>query len=124
MASSSSYSILLILLILCITMVKQVASRPSPRRPDSQILKDLFGSEISSLLMAQPEVTEGSAQSPVPSETERRGLGAQPSKDVPRLFLDFLSIQRKLKGRSRKSSARGCFGMKVDRIGALSGLGC
>ncbi|KAL7863836.1 hypothetical protein AOLI_G00152560 [Acnodon oligacanthus] len=94
-----------------------------------QILKDLFGSEISSLLLAQPDITEGSAQSPVPSETTGNGLparsvGAEPHRAVPRFFLDFLSTQRKLRGRSRKSPARGCFGMKVDRIGALSGLGC
>ncbi|XP_036447090.1 C-type natriuretic peptide 2 [Colossoma macropomum] len=128
MASSSSH-LLLLILILCITMATQVASRPSPRKPDSQILNDLFGSEISSLLLAQPDITEGSAQSPAPPETKRSGLparsvGAEPHRAVPRLFLDFLSRQRKLRGRSRKSPARGCFGMKVDRIGALSGLGC
>ncbi|KAL6484108.1 hypothetical protein MHYP_G00089810 [Metynnis hypsauchen] len=96
---------------------------------DPRVLKDLFGSEISSLLLAQPDITEGSAQSPAPSETKGNGLharsvGAEPQRAVPRLFLDFLSRQRKLRGRSRKSPARGCFGMKVDRIGALSGLGC
>ncbi|KAL7858996.1 hypothetical protein SRHO_G00141430 [Serrasalmus rhombeus] len=126
MTPSSSH---FIILILYITMATQVASRPSPRKPDSQILKDLFGPEISSLLLAQPDITEGSAQSPTPSETKENGLparsvGVEPHRAVPRLFLGFLSRQRKLRGRSRKSPARGCFGMKVDRIGALSGLGC
>jgi hypothetical protein len=33
---------------------------------------------------------------------------------------------RKLRGRNRKRMAggRGCFGMKMDRIGSISGLGC
>ncbi|XP_066526283.1 C-type natriuretic peptide 2 [Hoplias malabaricus] len=110
-----------LLLFLCITTVTQVSSRPSPWKPDSQVLRKLFGSEISSLLLAQ---TEGSAQSSTLSDTERHGHGAEHHRAIPRLFLDFLSAQRKLRGRSRKSSARGCFGVKVDRIGALSGLGC
>ncbi|KAI4874008.1 hypothetical protein NFI96_007246 [Prochilodus magdalenae] len=95
---------------------------------DHQILKDLFGSDIGSLLLAQPDIMEGSAHRPAPSEMVVHGLtppsvGVVPQRAVPRLLLDFLSTQRKLRGRSRKSPARGCFGMKVDRIGALSGLG-
>ncbi|KAF5885601.1 beta-enolase, partial [Clarias magur] len=101
----------------------------NPRRIQQAILQGLFGSEISSLLLSQPEVPEGSAQSPSPFKSEGRGLPGHSVKEEPlrlvhRPFIDFLARQRKLRGRSRKGSARGCFGMKVDRIGALSGLGC
>ncbi|KAG7464574.1 hypothetical protein MATL_G00167040 [Megalops atlanticus] len=97
-----------------------------------QILNDLFGARISSLLLAQPEVNEGSAESPPSVLRDGRGLPKEvglahreaPSHGVPRLFLDFMSRQRKFRGRTRKSSGRGCFGLKMDRIGALSGLGC
>ncbi|KAG7323533.1 hypothetical protein KOW79_013235 [Hemibagrus wyckioides] len=126
MASSSSC---LFALILSISMVTGVMNLPSSRRPDSQILQDLFGSEITSLLLSQPEVTEGSAQSPAPSVSDGRGPSGhfvmeEPHRLVPRPFLDLLMRQRKFRVRSRKGSARGCFGIKVDRIGALSGLGC
>ncbi|XP_059402916.1 C-type natriuretic peptide 2-like [Carassius carassius] len=98
-----------LLLLLIITVATQVEGRPSPRRPDAQVLQDLFGLKISSLLLAHPEVSEGSAdEAPPPS----------------RVFLELLGRHRKLQGRSRKGVARGCFGMKVDRIGVISGLGC
>ncbi|KAK2824792.1 hypothetical protein Q7C36_018719 [Tachysurus vachellii] len=116
-------------LFLSIGMVTGVISQPLLRRLDSQILQDLFGSQITSLLLTQPEVTEGSAQSPAPSVSDRHGptesfVIEEPLHLVPRPFLDLLMRQRKFRVRSRKGSARGCFGIKVDRIGALSGLGC
>uniref|UniRef100_A0A3B4FU03 C-type natriuretic peptide 4 n=1 Tax=Pundamilia nyererei TaxID=303518 RepID=A0A3B4FU03_9CICH len=45
---------------------------------------------------------------------------------VPQFFLNFLRQQTKMRRWSRKSmmGGRGCFGMKMDRIGSMSGLGC
>ncbi|NXN34304.1 ANFC protein, partial [Nycticryphes semicollaris] len=43
---------------------------------------------------------------------------------VQRFFSDFLSLPRRYRGRSKKGLSRGCFGVKLDRIGSLSGLGC
>ncbi|CAM4674541.1 unnamed protein product [Leuciscus chuanchicus] len=54
---------------------------------------------------------EGSADSAPPL------LPRPPSHGV----LEVLNWHRKLQGRSRKGMARGCFGMKVDRIGVISG---
>ncbi|XP_049625300.1 C-type natriuretic peptide [Suncus etruscus] len=31
---------------------------------------------------------------------------------------------RKLKGNNKKGLSKGCFGLKLDRIGSMSGLGC
>ncbi|NXE94136.1 ANFC protein, partial [Menura novaehollandiae] len=41
-----------------------------------------------------------------------------------RFFSDLLSLSRRYRGRSKKGLSRGCFGVRLDRIGSLSGLGC
>ncbi|NXO87338.1 ANFC protein, partial [Sitta europaea] len=41
-----------------------------------------------------------------------------------RFFSDLLSLSRRYQGRSNKGLSRGCFGVRLDRIGSLSGLGC
>ncbi|NWR59639.1 ANFC protein, partial [Bucorvus abyssinicus] len=43
---------------------------------------------------------------------------------VQRFFSDLLSLRRRFQSRSKKGLSRGCFGVKLDRIGSLSGLGC
>ncbi|NWS26362.1 ANFC protein, partial [Polioptila caerulea] len=41
-----------------------------------------------------------------------------------RFFSDLLILSRRYQGRSKKGLSRGCFGVRLDRIGSLSGLGC
>ncbi|XP_008323827.1 C-type natriuretic peptide 2-like [Cynoglossus semilaevis] len=129
--SSSFFPILLLLLAIT------VESRPSPQKDNKQVLDSLFGSHLSSLLSASStfndDVTEGSADNTSPSSSanvaqrlnQEQGL-ADRQGAVPRFFLDFLRRQTKMRRRSRKSmvGGRGCFGMKMDRIGSVSGLGC
>lgn len=43
---------------------------------------------------------------------------------VQKFLSSLLSLPRRYRGRSKKGLARGCFGVKLDRIGSLSGLGC
>lgn len=43
---------------------------------------------------------------------------------VQRFFSDLLRLPHRYRGRSKKGLSRGCFGVKLDRIGSLSGLGC
>ncbi|NXR74095.1 ANFC protein, partial [Pycnonotus jocosus] len=43
---------------------------------------------------------------------------------IQRFFSDLLSLSRRYQGRKKKSLSRGCFGVRLDRIGSLSGLGC
>ncbi|KAA0706460.1 C-type natriuretic peptide 2 [Triplophysa tibetana] len=112
------------LLLLIITMATQVEGRPSRQRSDSQGLQDLFGVKISSLVLGPSEVVEGSGNSIPPLIQTGRGYGAESPHVASRALLDFLRRQRKVRGRTRKGVARGCFGMKVDRIGVISGLGC
>ncbi|NXB16137.1 ANFC protein, partial [Rhagologus leucostigma] len=41
-----------------------------------------------------------------------------------RFFSELLSLSRRYQSRSKKGLPRGCFGVRLDRIGSLSGLGC
>ncbi|NXX26278.1 ANFC protein, partial [Nicator chloris] len=43
---------------------------------------------------------------------------------IQRFFSDLLSLSRRYQGRKKKGLSRGCFGVRLDRIGSLSGLGC
>ncbi|NWZ72565.1 ANFC protein, partial [Acrocephalus arundinaceus] len=43
---------------------------------------------------------------------------------IQRFFSDLLSLSRRYRGRNKKNLSRGCFGVRLDRIGSLSGLGC
>ncbi|NWQ77794.1 ANFC protein, partial [Columbina picui] len=43
---------------------------------------------------------------------------------VQRFLSDLLGLPRRYRRRSKKGLSRGCFGVKLDRIGSLSGLGC
>ncbi|NXM75443.1 ANFC protein, partial [Serilophus lunatus] len=43
---------------------------------------------------------------------------------IQRFFSDLLSLSRRYRARSKKGLPRGCFGVRLDRIGSLSGLGC
>ncbi|XP_035464931.1 C-type natriuretic peptide 2 [Scophthalmus maximus] len=138
MASSSSFSSFVPLLIL---LAVAVESRPSPEQDNKQVLHSLFGSHLSSIILASPtsdDVTEGSSGYAAPSSyssSPSAGLAVSrgaarvltgKKEAVPRFFLEFLQRQAKTRRRSRKSmvGGRGCFGMKMDRIGSISGLGC
>ncbi|NXU48011.1 ANFC protein, partial [Turnix velox] len=43
---------------------------------------------------------------------------------VQRLFSDLLNLPQRYRRRSKKGLSRGCFGVRLDRIGSMSGLGC
>ncbi|CAN2388072.1 Natriuretic peptide [Pristimantis euphronides] len=43
---------------------------------------------------------------------------------LQQLLSDPAGAARRLQQRSKKGFSRGCFGVKLDRIGSLSGLGC
>lgn len=52
---------------------------------------------------------------------------SQPQTDTPwlRLLKGALANQKRAEpDRSRRGWNRGCFGLKLDRIGSMSGLGC
>nr|XP_046184395.1 C-type natriuretic peptide 2 [Oncorhynchus gorbuscha] len=135
-SSSSTHTLLLLILLSSLSLSvesrlsSQPSPRPSPRKHDTQVLDNLFSAQLRSLILNQPDITsEGSTSGPShsyhPPSQGLAGRGMRAGPVVHRLFLDFLRQQRTFRGRSRKSAtARGCFGMKVDRIGSISGLGC
>uniref|UniRef100_A0A8C9F9M6 C-type natriuretic peptide 1 n=1 Tax=Pavo cristatus TaxID=9049 RepID=A0A8C9F9M6_PAVCR len=43
---------------------------------------------------------------------------------VQRLLGDLLGLPQRYQNRSKKGLSRSCFGVKLDRIGSMSGLGC
>ncbi|XP_029943725.1 C-type natriuretic peptide 2-like [Salarias fasciatus] len=115
---------LTLLILLFITVV--IETKPSPQQDEQQVLRSLFGSHLSALIVATPlsdDIREGSGVAPAPL-----GSGGQRRGAVPDFFLDVLRRQTRMQRRGRKSTVggggRGCFGMKMDRIGSVSGLGC
>ncbi|XP_014824558.1 PREDICTED: C-type natriuretic peptide 2-like [Poecilia mexicana] len=130
MAAASSALVGLLLLLLV-----SMETSSSPQNDEQQVFLSLFGSHLASLIEATPppdDITEGSASSPTspPRQALSRhgnvsGLASR-QEAVSRLFLDFLRQRVKTRRRSHKAMAggRGCFGMKLDRIGSISGLGC
>ncbi|XP_056155944.1 C-type natriuretic peptide 2 [Lampris incognitus] len=142
-SSSSSSFIPLFLLLILLFLTLTVGSQPARQRDKKQVLQNLFGSHLSSLILAVPksdDFTEGSGQNPTHSLFSSSSSSSRPliknqevagglavgQEVIPQFFLGFLHRHRKLRGRNRKSmiGGRGCFGMKIDRIGSISGLGC
>ncbi|CAI5670042.1 C-type natriuretic peptide 2 [Oreochromis niloticus] len=134
-AASSPFISLIFLLFLAVA----VELKPSLQRDNKQVLHSLFGSRLSTLILATPtsdDITEGSAGQPAKASTTpstvlpvshalvKRVISRKEA--VPQFFLNFLRRQAKMRRWSRKSmmGGRGCFGMKMDRIGSMSGLGC
>ncbi|XP_075891320.1 C-type natriuretic peptide 2-like [Nelusetta ayraudi] len=131
---TSSWVLLLIFWLAC-----AVEMRPSVTQDDLKVLDSLFGSHLSSLILAPAttdEAAEGSARphhssssslirGPAAGRSATRELPGKKGA-VPQFFLDFLKRQSKIRRRGRTSmvGGRGCFGMKMDRIGSISGLGC
>ncbi|NWW74255.1 ANFC protein, partial [Climacteris rufus] len=63
---------------------------------------------------------------PGPPSTAGEQLRGSPGGDgaIRRLLSDLLALARRHRARSKKGPPRGCFGVRLDRIGSLSGLGC
>ncbi|NXN99672.1 ANFC protein, partial [Rhinopomastus cyanomelas] len=57
------------------------------------------------------------------TEEQPKSLSVMDSA-VQRFFSDLLNLPRRYRSRSKKGLSRGCFGVRLDRIGSLSGLGC
>lgn len=70
---------------------------------------------------------EQSAPSPSRADELPKWAEAQPQADTAwlRLLRGALANQKRAEpDRSRRGWNRGCFGLKLDRIGSMSGLGC
>ncbi|XP_058876930.1 C-type natriuretic peptide-like [Acipenser ruthenus] len=142
-SSSSSSSCLLLISLMLLAVSCQGRPDLQHRNHKSQ-LADLFGVEVAALL-EDAGAAEGSSgeqaalnQRAPPSIRAlhphfgrlglRDDLEAEPpaeNKPHRRLLKDFMSSRKMFRGRTKKmQQGRGCFGMKLDRIGSMSGLGC
>ncbi|XP_069806040.1 C-type natriuretic peptide-like [Dendropsophus ebraccatus] len=108
-----------------------VQSRPSPQLKQLKSLVDLLSQDLSSseelMLLDSMDELGVPPSGPRPRDTLLTPDSAQmpPNRAWLRLFSDFMSNQKKFRGRTKKSgTGRGCFGMKLERIGSMSGLGC
>ncbi|XP_072442000.1 C-type natriuretic peptide prohormone-like [Chiloscyllium punctatum] len=115
----------------------QVQARPRPQN-NLQTLSKLLEGEVERYLLqeALEDGTEGT--SPVGTSLDLQNgqrswnenlqdLGSQhrvPDGSLIQLLSDIANSPLRLKTRSKKGSTGGCFGVKLDRIGAMSDLGC
>ncbi|NWX30736.1 ANFC protein, partial [Notiomystis cincta] len=60
----------------------------------------------------------------MPSPRAQPGSTSLAEDVIQRFFSHLLSLSRRYQGRGKKGLPRGCFGVRLDRIGSLSGLGC
>ncbi|RVE60920.1 hypothetical protein OJAV_G00185510 [Oryzias javanicus] len=127
MAVRSSSSLVFLIVFLSVA----VETRPSSDKDEEQVLKSLFGPHLGSLILAPPtsdDTTEGSSVSldpPAPSEAPVMMRG-EAKGTAARILRSFLRQREKTRrwGRKTMVAGGGCFGMKMDRIGSISGLGC
>nr|XP_020655407.1 C-type natriuretic peptide [Pogona vitticeps] len=120
-------------IVLLLLLLPPLASQTPIRSPQS--LLEMLGEDLARLVSD----IEGDPSS-LPQDSLAQLLGKPHpllSRDMPGpsgpppdrawalLFHDLLNARKKFRGRSKKILApQGCFGIKLDRIGTLSGLGC
>ncbi|NXF77512.1 ANFC protein, partial [Sclerurus mexicanus] len=102
-----------------------------------QSLSELLDEELEHPLVSeerdheQEDLTPGGGfEQPAPELQWPQNTREQPQSvatgdgAMQRFLSDLLSLSRRYRGRSKKGLSRGCFGVRLDRIGSLSGLGC
>ncbi|NXY45963.1 ANFC protein, partial [Ceuthmochares aereus] len=121
---------------LLLLIVSQNQARPRPIST-LQGLSRLLEEDLESPLVSEERDREQDAMVPIGAFDQQdaelqwtRNTRGQPDSmsvgdsAVQMFFNDLLSLPSRHQGRSKKGLSRGCFGVKLDRIGSLSGLGC
>ncbi|XP_038577572.1 natriuretic peptide A-like [Micropterus salmoides] len=129
--NSISVCCLSLLLLLHLAEAKPVS--------DLQSLKQLLEEELAAAPFYSSEETEaqgrdGSTDKAVfgGAEEERHWDSSDPSNSVlaakenalARLFKDLMRTSKRSWSRYKKGGLRSCFGVRLERIGSFSGLGC
>ncbi|XP_060112378.1 C-type natriuretic peptide prohormone-like [Heteronotia binoei] len=94
-----------------------------------QALLQLLGEDLAALLSSNERDPPLVPQSSLSQLLSRQPLPREPPSpplEHPWLHLlkDFANTPKKFRGHSKKMAQQGCFGIKLDRIGTFSGLGC
>ncbi|XP_072223615.1 natriuretic peptide A-like [Leuresthes tenuis] len=105
---------------------------------DLQSLKQLLEEEISTAPLYSPEAMEVEGgdfktdksvfgapdQQPWNSSNLSNSAQAEKENALARLFKDFTRTSKRSWSRFKKGGLRSCFGVRLERIGSFSGLGC
>ncbi|XP_058036280.1 C-type natriuretic peptide 1-like [Ahaetulla prasina] len=107
-----------LLLFLCLLLPASQSPVHSP-----QLLLEILGPDLAILLSGHEAL--GSSPPPSGGPFPPRPPTLPPGHPWLHLLRELAKSQaRKLRGRFRKGAQLGCFGIKLDRIGTFSGLGC
>ncbi|XP_072330382.1 C-type natriuretic peptide 4-like [Scyliorhinus torazame] len=85
-------------------------------------LADLLGEEFSENL-SSTDTEDAAAVNPKVRLLRDLRFDTRSKSTWARLFNDY-NNPKMLRGKKKKGSSKGCFGGKLDRIGAMTGLGC
>lgn len=136
--STMFYPALLSMLVLVLSPLKPTETRalhPSSPNNAMQFLEQVLDRYNDLLTIDDLEnVTDDQPEEPAPSYSSGIKVAEYPKWiDLPsqsdnswlRLMRTALANQKRvLPDRMRRGWSRGCFGLKLDRIGSMSGLGC
>ncbi|XP_069804511.1 C-type natriuretic peptide 1-like [Dendropsophus ebraccatus] len=115
---------LLLILILC---EEQARGKPmSSLQSLSRLLEDNFDRSYGSEEADHGELVPADSQDQLNPDNQWNKNRAEQINEITleQLLGDSAATSRRLRQRSKKGFNRGCFGVKLDRIGSLSGLGC
>ncbi|KAM6449220.1 uncharacterized protein PHA67_016772 [Liasis olivaceus] len=94
----------------------------------SQRMLEILGQDLALLLSGSeagpPLLPLGSSPPPLRGHPSPRPPTLPPEHRWLHFLRDLAKMQRRLRGRPKKAPPLGCFGIKLDRIGTFSGLGC
>ncbi|XP_030042278.1 C-type natriuretic peptide-like [Microcaecilia unicolor] len=123
---ASLWVFFLLSLVLC------VQSKPVQPRRHHKVPVDLLREDSRALVSVEQTPATSQQTSPEPrplreapaDSTATESTSPSSNRGWLRFFNDFMNNQKKFRGRTKKMPSQGCFGAKLDRIGALSGFGC
>ncbi|MBN3272346.1 ANFC protein, partial [Polyodon spathula] len=121
-----------VLLLLCQVGAKPMSSLQTLMHllEEENINNNLYVGSDETLLRELDETTAESESfntgSELPWGRISRGLDSQSSKEIKmtRLLNDILTSSKRSTGRLKKKGSRSCFGVRLNLIGSMNGLGC
>ncbi|AWP09195.1 putative C-type natriuretic peptide 3-like [Scophthalmus maximus] len=132
---TSSVSIYCLSLLLLLLLLRSSTAKPAS---GPQSLKQLLEQEVLSAPFDSSEEMDGGMEAKDGNQSEfgapeklpwdssdrsNSGLAAEDNL-VARLLKDLLRTSKRSSSRYKKGGLRSCFGVRLERIGSFSGLGC
>uniref|UniRef100_A0A8C7WNT6 Natriuretic peptide A-like n=1 Tax=Oryzias sinensis TaxID=183150 RepID=A0A8C7WNT6_9TELE len=106
--------------MLCVCLLLQsVGARPAS---ELQNLERLLQDQLSSTEHPEEDRLDRTREDPQLGGSSSREAADESA--LTRLFADLLRTSKRSWGRYKKGGMRSCFGVRLERIGSFSGLGC